>query len=720
MEQLTTAIEVWGGLECTINRVHDQYFDQLDYAGHYNREPDISRFAELGIKKIRYPVLWEKHQPLKDASIDWTLTANRLEQLRLANIEVIAGLVHHGSGPAYVNMMDETFVQGLAEYASKVAEKFPWINYYTPVNEPLTTARFCGLYGIWYPHQQNDRGFCRILINECKATVLAMQAIRKINPQAKLVQTDDLGKIHSTPLLQYQADFENNRRWLSYDLLCGKVNQAHSLWKYLLSTGITESELDFFLENKCEPDIMGFNYYLTSERYLDENLQNYPAHTHGRNSQHHYADVEAVRVGHVCPDGPYQLLKEAWERYHLPLAVTEVHLFCTREEQMRWLNLFWKTAVNLKKDGIDIRAITAWALLGSYGWNRLLTQEKGEYEAGVFDLSVNTPRPTALAGMIKAYNAGNVFQHPVINNNGWWQRKCRVIYGSEAIFNTDPIGEPNQPLLIIGKSGTLANAFAIICESRGIDYQIAGHDEADITNPLQLEKLIREKNPWGIVNTAGFVSVDDAETRSGSCFAINTYGAENLAVLCNQYDIKLLTFSTDLVFDGLKTKPYLESDKKIPLNVYGHSKALAEEKVLKQNRKALVVRTAAFFGPWDNANFLQVVLKSLKMGKTFTTVNDVLVSPTYVPDLVNASLDLLLDDENGIWHLNNKGQISWADLAFTVAERCGLNTGLIKSVPLIKSGLKAKRPRFSVLTSERGDILPSLDIAIDQCLKTFK
>jgi dTDP-4-dehydrorhamnose reductase len=709
-----TNIEIWGGIECTINRVNDQYFDQLDYAGHYLRDEDIELFADLGVKKIRYPLLWERHQPDQHMQIDWSHTAKRLQLLRSKNIDIIAGLVHHGSGPAFVGMDDETFVQGLASYALKVAGQFPWIDHYTPVNEPLTTARFCGLYGIWYPHRRDDHGFCRILVNECRATVLAMQAIRKINPAAKLVQTEDLGRVHSTPVLQYQADFENQRRWLGFDLLAGKVTPGHALWQYLVDAGITPQELEFFVENKCAPDIMGFNHYLTSERYLDENTNNYPPHTHGGNSRHRYADVEAVRVGHIEPDGPYKLLKDAWNRYKIPIAVTEVHLHCTREEQMRWLSTLWQAALQLENDGIPIKAITPWAFLGAFGWNRLLTVPKGSYEPGVFDLSTGQPRATVLGKMIRSYSHNQSYTHPLISSDGWWKRDTRVIYGKNAFISSDSCSQSGQPLLIVGKSGTLANAFAKICSARGIYYEILGRPQLDVTDLLQLEKTILEKNPWAIVNTAGYVRVDDAEMESGSCFALNTHGAANLALLCNKYNIKLLTFSTDLVFNGNKSYPYTENDGKSPLNVYGRSKAFAEEKVMRLNSNALIIRTSAFFGPWDNSNFITVALNSLKQGNAFTAINDVVVSPTYVPDLVNTSLDLMIDDESGIWHLSNKAQISWSGLAFAIAERGGHNTSLILPKPLNQFKFKAKRPLYSVLSSRRGNILPTLDDALNR------
>ena len=192
--------EVWGGIECTINRVEDNFRDQLLYSGHYTRPGDIEHFAGLGIKKLRYPVLWEFHQPVENATIDWSWTENQLQSIRDNNITPIAGLVHHGSGPAFTDLLDKKFPDKLAAYAEAVAKKFTWIEFYTPVNEPLTTARFSGLYGLWYPHNKDEISFIKMLLNQLKGVVLSMQAIRKINPNAKLVQTEDLGKTYSTKM----------------------------------------------------------------------------------------------------------------------------------------------------------------------------------------------------------------------------------------------------------------------------------------------------------------------------------------------------------------------------------------------------------------------------------------------------------------------------------------------------------------------------------------
>ena len=715
-------MELWGGLECTINRVQNSYFDQLDYSGHYLRKEDLNLFADLGIKKIRYPVLWEKHQPEKDAETDWTFCEQNLEALRNLGIEPIAGLVHHGSGPAYVNMAEESFAEGLAEYAAKVASKFPWLTYYTPVNEPLTTARFCGLYGHWYPHLHDDRSFIKILINECKATIMAMQAIRKINPGAKLVQTEDLGKIHSTPLLKYQADFENNRRWLSVDLLCGQVDEKHALWDYLVKkAGVAPCDLHYFTENPCQPDILGFNHYVTSERYLDERLEYYPEHTHGGNQKHRYADVEAVRVAGASMAGPYGLLKEAWDRYKLPLAITEVHLHCTREEQLRWFKSVWQTALTLRTDGVDLRAVTTWAMLGSFGWNKLLTQPGGDYEPGIFDIRSGSPRKTALCRLITALSQQKSFDHPVLEGEGWWQTDKRLIYTHDLQRKLNPPAiQSCRPLLIIGKTGTLGKAFARLCEVRNIHHLLLGRPDFDITDITRMELAIRELKPWAIINAAGYVKVDEAETDAENCFLGNSEGPKNIAALAARYGIKFMTFSSDLVFDGTKNDIYTESDTCNPLNIYGKSKAEAEGHVLRNDPNALIIRTSAFFGPWDQYNFVYHVCNSLKDHSPFRAVDDIIISPTYVPDLVNVSLDLLIDDERGIWHLSNKGVLSWYDLAREIALITRHNPSLIEPVSSAAMEFKAPRPKYSAIRSERGYLLPGLEDALQRFIKERK
>ncbi|WNZ27830.1 sugar nucleotide-binding protein [Leptolyngbya sp. NK1-12] len=728
-------LELWAGLECTVNRVGDIYFDQLDRNGHAHRLDDLDRFAEMGIRTLRYPVLWERIAPHGLEQADWSWADQRLERLRQLNIRPIVGLVHHGSGPRHTNLLDPAFPNQLAEFAQAVSQRYPWISHYTPVNEPLTTARFSSLYGYWYPHCRDDVAFIRTLLQQCRGVVLAMQAIRRVNPEAKLVQTEDFGKTFSTPLLAYQAEFENQRRWLTFDLLCGRLDSAHPLWSYLQSLGIQQSELEWFLDSACPPDILGINHYLTSERFLDERLEHYPNHTHGGNGRHQYADVEAVRVRQDGIAGPQALLQEVWERYQLPLAVTEVHLGCTREEQLRWLKEVWDAAQRLRAANVDIRAVTVWSLLGAYDWNSLLTRVEHHYEPGVFDLRAPQPRSTALAAMMRYLAQGKPYDHPLLDVPGWWRRDERLLYPPVDEKGVDATCEPRQtggiggnplgksavtsvkPVLITGATGTLGRAFARVCQGRGIPYRLLTRQELDITNPLSVQRALEWWHPWAVINTAGYVRVDEAEQHPLLCRQINAEGVAILAEACVERQIALVTFSSDLVFDGNQTQPYLESDIVSPLNVYGYTKAVAEQWVLSLHPCSLVIRTSAFFGPWDEYNFLTIALRALASGQSFVAAEDAVVSPTYVPDLVHATLDLLIDGECGIWHLANTGAMAWAELARFTAKMAGLDTHGIEARPLQSLGLAAPRPSYSVLSSERGILLPSLERAIDCYLR---
>jgi len=271
-----------------------------------------------------------------------------------------------------------------------------------------------------------------------------------------------------------------------------------------------------------------------------------------------------------------------------------------------------------------------------------------------------------------------------------------------------------QPLLITGASGTLGRAFARVCAARGLAYVLTARAELDIAAPVSVATRLDEVRPWAVINTAGYVRVDDAEREPERCLRENTEGPALLATGCAARGIPLVTFSSDLVFDGVKGAPYLEDDPTAPLNVYGRSKAEAERRVLEAQPAALVIRTSAFFGPWDEWNFITLVLRELGAGRRFIAAADATVSPTYVPDLVHASLDLLIDGERGVWHLANPGALSWLELARESARRAGLEPAQVEGRATAELGLAAPRPPYSALGSARGMLMPPLDDALDR------
>lgn len=421
MSGKVSKLMLWGGIECTVNRVGDHYQDQVVRSGHHDRLDDLDCLTELGLRTLRYPVLWERTAPNHPNDLDWRWPDERLNRLRALGIRPVVGLVHHGCGPHYATFDTPAFEQELPRYARRVAERYPWVLAYTPVNEPLTTARFAGLYGLWYPHCRSDKQFVTILLRQVRATVRAMGEIRAVQPNARLVQTDDLGYVHSTPGIRHQADFENARRWLTWDLLCGRVTPHHDLWDYLRGAGATEHELWYHVENPCPPSIVGVNHYVTSERYLDDNVNAYHSSTHSTNGRQRYVDTEVVRAAPEQRLGLGNLLMQAGQRYGLPLVVTEAHLGCTVDEQMRWLGEVWQQAEAAKRAGADVRAVTAWALLGLYDWHCLLTRRENRHEPGAFDVQSGRPVPTQLANMIRQIAAGQPVPTLVPPGRGWWQ-----------------------------------------------------------------------------------------------------------------------------------------------------------------------------------------------------------------------------------------------------------------------------------------------------------
>lgn len=704
-ENISSRPEMWAGLECSVVRVGDDWRNQAVETGHADRPEDLDLLASLGIRTTRYPIIWETIAPENPDDCDWRWHDARLTRLRALGIRVIGGLVHHGSGPRYTDLLDPEFPEKLAAFAAKAAARYHWIEDWTPVNEPLTTARFACLYGHWYPHRTSMADFLRATFHQCRGVALAMAAIRAVIPHARLVQTEDLGRTFATRRLAYQAAHENSRRWLSLDLLTGRVTPTHPWHEAFCAAGISAEALADLATGAASPDIIGINHYLTSDRFLDDRMDLYPGVSPGGNGRQTYVDVEAVRVpeadGRI---GCAARLREAWTRYGLPLAVTEAHNSCTREEQLRWFHDVWRAASLLQQEGADVRAVTLWSVFGAVDWCSLLTRRDGVAEPGLFDMTGPAPRPTLVAKAAAALSQTGRFDHPVLETPGWWARGNRFIREGKLKMRHIP-NPSSQPILITGATGTLGRALHRICAERGLHAVTTTRADLDITDALAIERALAGLQPWAVINAAGFVRVADAANERDRCFAENTNGPDNLARACAARDLPFVTFSSDLVFDGQGERPYVEGDPANPLCTYGASKYAAERLVAAACDRSLIIRTSAFFGPWDRYNFLWSVLNRLHRGERVSASASEVVSPTYVPDLVHGTLDLLLDGERGLWHLANPGEVSWYDLARAAANEAGLNARHIAAD-------EATTPRSTALSTGRGLVLPPLEKAL--------
>jgi dTDP-4-dehydrorhamnose reductase len=663
--------ELWGGVECSIVRLRNRWRDQSLDTGHWRRSSDIDAVADLGLRTLRYPVLWESISSISPDQVDFRWHDERLQKIQRLGIEPIAGLLHHGSGPPYTNLLDPEFPKLLAQHAKNVATRYPWIVHFTPVNEPMTTARFSCLYGHWYPHRRSERNFCRAMINQCRGIVLAMQEIRAITPQAKLVQTEDLGKSFSTPLLQYQADYDNERRWLTFDLLFGRVDRFHPWHAIFLSHGVSEKELSFFLDGACPPDTVGINHYLTSDRFLEHRRTHRPQHQNmSGNGRHRYCDLEAVRI--QLPErstGPEARLREVWDRYRWRTAMTEVHHGSTRDEQVRWLAEVWEAAKTLRAEGKDICAVTVWALFGVEDWNSLLMKRDGLYEPGAFDVRSTSLRLTALGRATKNIISSGVINHPVLDSPGWWHSDHR--YYRAQITRSASAPALRRTILILG-AGALANAFVRIAQFRGLEC-IVMHPLEPAVSGAQMVQMLLRKRIWAIVDVAN-PDIDE-------------YIAEDCLARHRTYEIAEISMREGLPYIGFSNKP-------------------CSEKV-----HSLSIEVGARFGPWDTDGPVINLIRALRAGATISLDSGAPVRASYIPDVINNALDLLIDGESGRWKLINRGEMTWFDFGQLIARSAGLDRKLITKATTEPSG--------GFPPNEAATIMPTLIDALSRFIRDY-
>jgi dTDP-4-dehydrorhamnose reductase len=412
-------LEFWASPEPTVARIDATTVrDQLAETGHDVRPDDAERIASLGVRASRTPVLWERVAPHDRQTRDFAEPAARLGRLRACGIEPIVTLLHHGSGPAYTDLIDPAFPELFAEYAEAAARAFPWVRRWTPINEPLTTARFATLYGFWYPNMRDDRAFGRALVHQARAIQLAMARIRTVIPDAELVISEDLQRFAAgDPSAESYVAFLRERSLLAIELVAGRVARGtHPLAEFLRARcGVRTSELRALVTDATPPDLVAFNHYPHSERYL------FAAPGGG------IADVPAVYVkGQASPAiGP--LLRDAAERLQLPLAIGEVHVRGTASERVRWLAQHVADAQALRAEGFDVRAVGAWAAFGMIDWHSLLRGRLRAIEDGIYTFAGpnGTPEPTLVADALRTLAGGGTLGDG--GAPGWWERPERLL-----------------------------------------------------------------------------------------------------------------------------------------------------------------------------------------------------------------------------------------------------------------------------------------------------
>ena len=219
-------------------------------------------------------------------------------------------------------------------------------------------------------------------------------------------------------------------------------------------------------------------------------------------------------------------------------------------------------------------------------------------------------------------------------------------------------------------------------------------DELDITDIDAVLKLVREVRPYAIINCAAFTAVDACETQYEKAFAINAIGPRNLAIAARETGAKLMHISTDYVFDGKGTKPYVETDVTAPASAYGSTKLAGEKFVEQFAEKYFILRTAWLYG--DGKNFAKTMLKLAETHDVVRVVNDQFGSPTSTVELTKAIAALLFTDNYGIFHATCEGSCSWADFAAEIFRLAGKQTK-VEGISTEEYGSVTPRPLYSVL-----------------------
>ncbi|HXG99552.1 MAG TPA: family 1 glycosylhydrolase [Sphingomicrobium sp.] len=346
--------------------------DQMDVCGHYKywRE-DFDCVEDLGIHFLRCgPALHRTF--LGPDRFDWEFADLSLSDLKRREIIPIVDLCHFGVPDWIGNFQNPDFPMHFANYAAAFAERYPWVQLYTPVNEMFICAVFSGKYGWWNEQMTTDFGFVTALKHLVKANVLAMTEILKRRPDAIFIQSESSEYFHAdSPAAIGHAEALNSRRFLSLDLNYGRRVDS-DMYEYMLDNGMSKEEYHFFLEHRLKQHcILGTDYYLTNEHRVHPN-----------------GSTEAA--GEVF--GYSEITRQYYNRYRVPVMHTETNLRegPTGQEAVQWLWKEWANVLRLRNVGIPTLGFTWYSLTDQIDWDTALREQNGNVvPLGLYDLDRN-------------------------------------------------------------------------------------------------------------------------------------------------------------------------------------------------------------------------------------------------------------------------------------------------------------------------------------------
>ena len=365
---------VWGaGIECSF--LPHLNVDQFNWTQHdrFWRE-DLSRARnELGLTHLRYAFPWHVLEPSR-GTFDWAYADERMAEFQKLGIEVMLDVMHFGT-PLWLKQAvgDPEFPEALERFATQLVTRYRGtVKTFCPFNEPLVSALFSGDFGFWPPHSRRWRGYMPVLSRIVQAVNRGIRAIRSAAPEATVLLCDAVESFKTRAKdLQAEVSRRNLRRFLVMDLLLGRVDQYHPLHSWVTSYGMSELDLEWFRANPQAPDVFGLDYYPHSDWQLD--------HGPGGGIRQRRAD---------SPVGLYGVANAYWQRYGIPLMVTETSIEGKPINREIWLESNVEHVKRLREEGVPMLGLVWWPLIDQLDWDGALLHRVGKiHEVGLVKLT---------------------------------------------------------------------------------------------------------------------------------------------------------------------------------------------------------------------------------------------------------------------------------------------------------------------------------------------
>ncbi len=368
------------GIECSYPTIEGGRWrhDQMHASGHYRHWlADLELAADLGITHLRYgpPLHLVSTGP---GRYDWDFTDAVMPAIRDLGFEPIVDLCHFGVPDWLENFQNPHVPHVLCDYAAAFARRYPWVRFYTPVNEMYVCAKLSALDGIWNEQCRDEASFLTAVVHLARASALMMDSILEERADAIFVNSES-GEFYQAccpePAIVRIADFENERRFLPLDLLYARP-LGDMMRKHLFDHAVSRDDYEWFMRRPPpRRAILGVDYYESNEKLID-------------------SDGHARALGELF--GWYVIAQQYYERYRRPMMHTETNRGDAREGP-RWLWRQWHNVQLLRRAGVPILGFTWYSLTDQTDWDIALARSRGIVNpVGLFDLNRDV-RPVGLA-----------------------------------------------------------------------------------------------------------------------------------------------------------------------------------------------------------------------------------------------------------------------------------------------------------------------------------